>query len=442
MPSRLNELRALMPVGEGTILAADVIMPSMTDDVLHGNRALSAAFGSDLLTDYVPDALGAADVRRQLASGQLPTNDGPLEVGQLRVPLARRVESIPVTSCAARARMLVLTEQALTVHTPRPEVFSYRSLRWQYRPAYQARQSRLRALATRQDLPLVLVLDVHRFGRSLPLDTLIGKPWMTERLAEALTDLHAATGRCLLPGHRWSNRLATASLAPLDDTIAALAPDRWVRWGDDIHIFTRDQNEADDIRAAAVLALDRIGLRLSEEKSTVIAAASVLAGPARFLAGRPEEVWRTGLEAGDVTALRYALSRTPPDRTVSLTLVDAVRDRPVLLPRAAHYLDRAAQTPEGQAAAKRLLHTAETDAFAAARLLALTGRRPELVSEVPDGLLAVAARSGFVSLRELAFQIEVLRHHRDARPPTSRMRDWLRADGFLRRQRPQVSTLL
>ncbi|MEU5192640.1 hypothetical protein AB0G86_01065 [Streptomyces scabiei] len=414
----------------------------MTDDTLLRGRALGAAFGSDLLTDYVPDALGAGDVRQQLAGGLLPTDDGSLEVGEMRVPLARRLESIPVASCAVRARMFLLCEQALSVHTPRPEVFSYRSLGWRYRPAYQARQHHLRALATRHDLPLVLVLDVQRFGQSLPMEALLHTPWMTKHLAEALTALRAVAGRCLLPGHRWSNRLATAALAPLDETMAALAPGRWARWGDDIHVFTRDQYEAHDIRAAAVASLDRIGLRLSPEKSAVTAASSVLTGPARVLTGRPEEVWRTGLASGDVTALRYALSRTPPDTTVSLTLVDAVHERPVLLPRAAHYLDHAVYTPAGQAAAKRLLQTTEADMFTAARLLALAGRHPELVGEVPDELLAVAGRSGFTPLREMAFRVSVLRDHHHMCPPTLRMENWLCVSGFARRQRPQVSTLL
>ncbi|WOT36817.1 hypothetical protein [Streptomyces coeruleorubidus] len=414
----------------------------MTDGTSLKGPALCAAFGSDLLTDYVPDALGAGDARRQLFRGLLPTDDGWLELGELRVPLARRVESIPVASCAVRVRMFLLSEQALSFHTPRPEVYSYRSLDWRYRPAYQARQLHLRALAARHDLPLVLALDVQRLSLSLPLEALLHGPWMTERLAEALTALHAVAGRCLLPGHRWSNRLATAALAPLDETLAALAPGRWTRWGDDVHVFTRDQNEADDIRAAAEMSLDRIGLRLSPEKSAVAAASSVLTGPARSLTGRPEEVWRIGLAIGDVTALRYALARTPPDKTVSRDLVEAVRERPVLLPRAAHYLDRAMYTSTGQAAAKRLLSTAKTDTFTAARLLALAGRHPKLAADVPDELLAVADSSGFRPLRELAFRVSVLRDQQHMCPPSSRMEDWLRISGFARRRRPQVSTLL
>ncbi|MEW2528363.1 hypothetical protein [Streptomyces sp. NPDC047071] len=413
----------------------------MTDDAVPSTRALSAAFDSDLLTDYVPDALGAADVRRHLALDR-PLDAGPLHLGRVRVPLARRMETIPVLSCAVRAHMLLLTEQALTVHAPRPEVFSYRSLEWQYRPAYQARQRHLQMLATRPDLSLVLVLDVHRFGQSLPLGPLIQAPWMTERLATALTALQAAAGRTLLPGHRWSNRLGTAALAPLDDTVAALAPGRWARWGDDLHVFTRGRAEADDIRSAVVVALRQLGLCLSREKCTVTPAASVLAGPARVIDGRPEEVWRTGLASGDVKALRYGLSRTPPGEVVSQTLVAAVRTHPALLPRAVHYLDRAAHTPAGHGAIRELLHTAEADAFTAARLLALVGRYPDLALEVPDRLVATADSSEFVPLRELAFRVDVLRGRRRAAPPTSRMRDWLASGAHPQHQRPQVTTLL
>ncbi|MFH9068398.1 hypothetical protein [Streptomyces alboflavus] len=413
----------------------------MTDDAPPRAHAWSAAFDSDLLTDYVPDALGAADVSRQLALGQ-PLDDGPLRVGRMRVPLARRTESIPILPCVERARMFLLTEQALTVHAPRSEVFSYRSLTWRYRPAYQARQRHLQALAARSDLPLALVLDVHRFGQSLPLNTLIRAPWMTEHLAGALTALRTAAGRTLLPGHRWSNRLGTAALAPLDDTVAALAPGRWARWGDDLHVLVRDRAEADEIRSAVVVALQQLGLSLSQEKCTVAPAASVLTGPARVIDGRPEEVWRTGLANGDVKALRYGLSRSPPDERVTRTLVAAVQNRPALLPRAVHYLDRAAHTPVGQAATKELLHTVEADAFTAARLLALAARHPELAPEVPAEMLAAADNSGIAPLLELAFRVDVLRGRLRARPPTSRMREWLASGAHPHHQLPQVTTLL
>ncbi|WP_050512532.1 hypothetical protein [Streptomyces rimosus] len=403
--------------------------------------ALPAAFDGDLLTDYVPDALGAADVRHLLSIGR-PLDDEPLRVGRLRVPLARRVEVVPVISCAARARMLHLAEQALSVHVPRPEVFSYRALSWQYRPAYQARQRHLRALAARADLPLVLALDVHRFGRSVPLDALTQAPWMTEGLADALTALHAVAGRSLLPGHRWANRLATAVLAPLDDTVAALAPGRWARWGDDLHVFVRDQAEADGIRAAAANALQRLGLRLSAEKSTVAPAASVLAGSARVIEGGAEQIWQAGLADGDVRALRFALSRTPPADAVSRTLVNAVRDRPGLLPRAVHYLDRAAHSPLGQTAAKELLGTSPPDAFTAARLLPLAVRHPKLVPAVPDTLTAAGNRSAFLPLREIAFRVDVLRGQQHAHPPTPRMCRWLAQDASRHSHLPQVTTLL
>ncbi|GHE78401.1 hypothetical protein GCM10018785_53200 [Streptomyces longispororuber] len=411
----------------------------MTEDAPPA-QALSAAFDGDLLTDYVPDALGAVDVRRLLCTGR-PLED-PLHVGHLRVPLARRLEVVPVVSCAARARMLRLTEQALSAHVPRPEVFSYRSLDWRYRPAYQERQHHLRALAARGGLPLVLVLDVHRFGRSLPLDVLCRTPWMTERLAEALTALYSAAGRALLPGHRWANRLATAVLAPLDDAVASLAPGRWTRWGDDLHVFVRDHAEADDIRAAAAAVLRRLGLRLSAEKSTVTGAASVLTRSARVIRGRAQDVWRSGLSDGDVQALRYALPRTPPDDTVSRTLVGAVRDHPGLLPRAVHYLDRAAHSPAARAAAEDLLLTAEPDAFAAARLLPLAARHPGLVPAVPDALLAVAEESEVGPLRELAFRVAVSGGRRHTWPPTPRMRGRLAQGAELARDLPDVNTLL
>ncbi len=257
----------------------------MTDDA----PALRASFGHDLLTEWIPDALGAADALRDLARGRVPP-PAALDVGWLRVPLARRTEAVPVVPVAVRAHLHRVVERALSGFEPTAEVFSYRALTWNYRTAFGARGARLRALAERGDLPLVLSLDVHRFGRSLPLATLLDAAWMTEELATDLTRLTAEAGHCLLSSHHWANRLGGAALAPVDAVLGRLVPGQWLRWADDWHVFVRDADEAERVRAAVRDGLAALGLTLSANKSGLRPAATVRTGPARDVAGESAQV--------------------------------------------------------------------------------------------------------------------------------------------------------
>jgi hypothetical protein len=399
-------------------------------------------FAGDLLTDWVPDVLNAVDVRAAVAGGLVdPTIR--INVCRLRVPLARRSEAVPVVDAIVRGQMHVLVERALSWHRPRRQVFSYRSAEWDYRDAYRRRQARMRELCGRADLPFVLKLDVHRFGRSLPLPALLGTSWMTEQLAGRLAELEREAGASLLPGHRWSNRLGTAVLAPVDEAVAALAADRWVRWGDDWHVFTKDEDEAEQIRGTVELELKLLGLALSEEKSGLVPAKEILASPARDVAGDPGEVWRRGYDSGDVRALRFALPRLGPHTQVSLSVPEAVHDFPGLLPRAVEYLDRAMGTVSGRASALLLLESAGDDLFMMARMLTLACRHPYLAEAVPDELLILADGCGVDGVQALAVRIAtVTGRGRLVSAPSPRIAAWLSAGGDFRRVQPSVVTLL
>ncbi|MEV8059430.1 hypothetical protein AB0P37_23885 [Streptomyces antimycoticus] len=400
------------------------------------------SFSHDLMTDWIPDALGAADVTQALAGGTLSAPP-QLDIGWLRVPLARRTEDIPVVDSTARAHMHLLVERSLHHHRPHPEVLSYRSTDWDYRRAYRARRDRMHALGRQTELPLVLKLDIHRFGESLPLHVLLDAPWMTDTLAQQLTELHHKTGRPLFPGHRWANRLGTAALHPIDARLTAMAPDRWIRWGDDWHVFVHDTAEAEHVRAAVKAGLEALGLRLSAEKSTTEPVATVFAGPARDVAGNPPEVWRRGIQNNDVRALRYALPRIDPEAEVSRRIPGIVRAQPTLLPRAVYCLDRAVNTPAGHEAVRELLEAAHPDLFAVARLLALAGRHQEVASYVPDSLLALAADCGIAALQELAARVAVCTGHRDVLPePPQRLHQWIAQGAHVRHHPPSVATLL
>lgn len=342
-----------------------------------------------------------------------------------------------------RAQMHLLVEQALRRHRPRGQVFSYRSAGWNYRQAYRQRQLRMWKLAVQADLSFVLRLDIHRFGRSLPLSALLSASWMNDHLAQALAELPRRTGQCLLPGHRWSNRLGTAILAPIDDLLAKLAEDRWVRWGDDWHVFVRDEGEAELIRAAAEFELQLLGLGLSAQKSGLVPTIDILAGPARDVAGNPREVWRSGRESEDIRALRFALPRVEPTDEVSEGIPDLVRNFPELLPRAVQYLDRAVSTAGGNETALNLLNDTDEDLFKAARMLALACRHAHLATSVPSNLLSRAGSCGVDGVQALAIRIAVLTTRRHLAPtPSPRMLAWLLAGADFRQDQPSVATLL
>ncbi|MER6911341.1 hypothetical protein ABT354_06685 [Streptomyces sp. NPDC000594] len=414
----------------------------MGDKDLMVGRALRESFGQDLLTDPIPDALGAVDVLPVLARSAASP---PLDIGWIGIPFPGRTEVVPVVSPAVRAHLHALTEEALAAHRPRPEVFGYRSVSWEYRRGYRARQERLRALGERGDgFRYVLTLDVHRFFGSLPPDALLAAEWMTPGLAARLTEVRARTGRCLLPGHRWASRLGTAVLDPVDTVLADAAPGRWARWGDDWHVVVRDEAEGERIRTAVGAALAGLGLWLSPEKSVVGTVGSLLGGTARDVAGPAGEVWRRGVAADDARALRYALPRLAPTGEVSRALPGVVRERPGLLPRAVRYLDRAVGTAEGLTAVRgTLAATAPGDLFAVGRLLALAGRHRVVAEAVPEALLRSAAGSGVTALCALAVRAAAVGGRPDPLPePPERLRPWLARGADVRDSPPTVATLL
>ncbi|WP_405643918.1 hypothetical protein [Streptomyces uncialis] len=424
----------------------------MDDQLDLGSRVLAAAFAEDLRNDWIPDALGADEVRRAVASGALAAAVATGRTGLadapppavLRVPLAGRSEDVPLLPPAQRAALLILTEHALRRHRPLPGVFSYRSAGWRFSAGYRARQSCLLELSARQDLPYVLDLDVAAFARTLPLSTLLAAPWMTNGLGTALQDLHRATGRCLPHGQRWNGRVATAVLAPVDTVVERLAPKRWARWGDGWHIFVSGPAEAVSVREAVVVALSGLGLRLAAGKSALRGSAEVTCGSARDVAGPPLAVWRRAVAVDDPRGYRYALARAAPSDGICAWLPEAVRSRPTLLPRAVMYLDRAMGTPTGNAAAERLLGAVSgDDPFTVARLLVLAGRHRGLAARVPDRLLITAAGSGVAALEELSARAAGLSGRTALLPePSPRLRGWLAAGGRHTDRPPWVDTLL
>lgn len=405
----------------------------------HG-AALARSLVADLLTDWVPDAIGATDVLWMLRRGELPPS-APIVAPRLMVALPSHSDEVPVVDVVLRGRFHCLVDDALTGRAPHPNVFGYRSLRADYRAAYRARTQRLRALAAEGSL--ILSADVHRFSASLPLSSIVRQSWMTPALAEALAELEDRAGRCLLPGHLWANRIAAAVLAPVDEALAAAVGPKWVRWADDIHVCVHDSGEADSVRELLESELGQLGLQLSESKTQLISSEAILDGPARDVGGDATNAWRRGVATDDIRSMRYALPRLASGLNMSaLDDLNVVTARhPSLMPRAVAYLDRFVDTRAGTHVARELL-ARETSPAAIGRLLALVARHPVLLPMVPERSIRTAQSSDILGLRALAWRAILQEKNAVGSAPSQRLSHWARNARRVSAQQPRVDTLL
>jgi hypothetical protein len=403
--------------------------------------ALASSFTSDLLTDWVPDAIGAADVIAGLYRGEVPPPQ-PVRAAQLLAAMATRCELIPVIDVAARARLHCLTEDALVGYSPDQNVFGYRSLEVDYRAAYHVRQERLRSFARDPRYPLVLAVDVARFSASVPLPVILRQTWMTPVLADEIIALRATTGRCLLPGHHWANRIGSAVLGGVDAALRSAVGRRWIRWADDFHVLLTGSQEADQVRHLLSAELARVGLKLSEEKTRLLPTSALPSGPARDVSGDPAHVWQRGVANTDVRALRYALPRLAArhDPVALGDLLSITAEHSYLIPRAVHYLDRFAESSSGAAIGVELLQR-ETTPAVIGRLLALAVRHPALLAAVPDHALLAATSADVPALLALVWRT-AMAHGKTPPPPTQRIAAWVRDGGQLALHLPSLETLL
>ncbi|MFD8466585.1 hypothetical protein ACFV10_15925 [Streptomyces cyaneofuscatus] len=421
-------------------------------------RLCLPSFREGLRTGWLPDAFGAADLLAALSDGGFLAS--PADVPALitrtpphrfTVPVGERTREVPLMPPPVNAALHVLTERALRGHRPHPCVHNATRTDWRYRAAYRARSESLTALASDGPRRFLQHLDIANFGPAVRWGVLLGAPWMTDELARSLRTVHRHTGQCLVHGASWSTRLGSALLAPVDDVVARQAGDSWARWSDGWHVAVRDAREGERVRQAVTEALTPLGLRLSERKSVLLDPAAVTGGVAADVAGPADEVWRLATLHDDVRRYRYALVRAAPAPDISTALPALVRGRPALLPRAAHYLDGAATTPEGARAFAELLRWASEEGpghgrnapFRCGRLLVLAARHPALARLVPEPVLDRCRASLLPPLRELAERVAVTGRGPGAvADPLPRVRAWRERGASAEDSPPLTATYL
>ena len=413
----------------------------MDEDVT--KATLLDTFESDLLTDLVPDPIAAVDVRASLSKGAVPPADH-IELALIEVQLASRTDLLPIVDVATRAAFQALTASALSEVPSHPNVFGDWYGESTYQAAYARRRTRILQLTNDTSCRAVLKADIHNFAASVTLSALEAQTWMTDSLRVALRALWQLSGRCILHGHSWSNRLASALLSGVDEALDLAYPSRWLRWADDIHIFTDSRTEAEEARQLLSDALEPLGLRLSEAKTSITSPHAIATGVAADVSGEPELVWYDGLKHRDVRALRYALPRLAAQGNPAAlsSLQDVIREWPYLGPRALMYLDRAASATDIREQVAAILAEHHAVSLITTRACALAIRHPKLINEISDGLLVQLEDSTGSGLVALAWRVRALQTGAPQRAPNERYETWLRSAASLDADPPVLDTLL
>lgn len=217
-------------------------------------RAPSEGLWEDLLTDWVPDALGGYGVEPasdQARGTWIEVADGPRK---RRVPL-------PTMEFRVWASQSVEPSLSSAESQLGPEVFGYRDATTSYRVEHERYRAALRAL---HGTGIGVHLDVRDFFNSVRPEVLLDAGLIDDATMRTMRRTQQLFGTALLTGTRWSRRIGNIALRPLDDAIRALAP--FVRWQDDVIAIASTDGHRRQIVSGARKSLADLGLQLNEEK--------------------------------------------------------------------------------------------------------------------------------------------------------------------------------
>jgi hypothetical protein len=356
------------------------------------------ALREDLMTDWVPDAVGGAGVD----PAAVEDASGPPQV--IEVATASGRPRVPLAPVGLRVRGHLAAEASLPpLEACLPSsVCGYRDAATPYRVEWQRWLGLLRGMADGGGT--VLRADVRSFFTEVSTEAVRRTvPWEMAGFCDDVRRLH---GQFLLPGHRWARRVANLVLAPVDDRIAV----PFARWQDDYALLVPDPDGAETAAAALDHALAGVGLRHNLGKSRVVAARELRAGAAP---SAPD--WSRARSDRDVPAMKRLLRAAAQGRSAGPRLDTAlVEEFPTLLPRICWLLS----IREGNPGAADLIGglVASTDDWTAARAMAAAAGRPGLAAAVSPAHLQRHAASGLAPVRALAAR---LLHDRGLDWPTS-----------------------
>ena len=367
-----------------------------------GAADVSRGWYEDLLTDWIPDALGGFGLDMRALSSDPPPPDHPAQ--RLQVHTQRGTRMVPLASLEFRAwahRTVddVAGEYESRLHT---SVCGYRDADTPYREEWRRLAG---ALSERHDGHWIRV-DIRNFFDSVDESCPALADTLPAQARGVMSTTRRRYGTGLLPGHRWSRRLANLALAPVDAAVTR----PFVRWQDDYWLH------ADSAGAGAhsveVLAKAAAELHLSIHPHDGVGgdpSAEVFPDVAALTSAERAAVSAQAVADGRPPLLKYLLRRlaVAGDPSLLRWLPSVVTTNPVLAPRAAMYLDACAAAghpiaePLGELLAAR-------DRWIQVRLLAVVARRPDLARTVNKNILDAQAECPLVAVRALVARIQ---HH-------------------------------
>jgi hypothetical protein len=414
-----------------------------------GDADLVSGFQQDMLTDWVPDPIGASDV----LSAWAETPD-PLEIArlsdspsgsQMEAAFRGRVETVRIIDSPLRAALHIAVETSIRESALRllPTVCGYRDAGTPYRVEYLRWRDSARHLSTRPRTEFVVVADIANFFSDVSLSS-IRQRVPLNHVANQLLGGIATNGPPLLPGHHWACRLANALLQEFDTEVLDSLGVPWLRWMDDIHIYVSSEAIGRRVLDRVGQQLRNRGLRLNHAKARIMAANEYRA---RHLA-TPTEQGQTlqqildwALAADDMRGLRYVVRRMGllGDPSFLKHCSNVIRRHAELAPRIAMYLDLLAQHVESDLAVVQM--ASDDSEFVAARGLAICVRRVRLVERLPASIVLSRCASQVGAVAGLAWRVARLSGF-EVDPPSERLRRWSQQTGNLRANLPILETNL
>lgn len=393
-----------------------------------------AGLHADLLTDWIPDAIGGADL-----DGARPLNNE--FTGKLAVATRSGTKQVPVPSIEFRAWAHLQADAALTRIEPSlsRHVYGYRDSLTPYRSEWARLSNDQQQFWDAGDV--CFRLDIKRFFESVDLAGI--RPAIPSKVLQVMTAARDLYEQPLVPGHRWSRRASNLILQYFDGNVIDQADGRIQRWQDDYWIFAASIEEAVGIAESLSRHLAVGGLKASSSKFGRVERQSPNAFreelTLRSAMARAEEA----LRHKDVAHLKY-LMRWFAERAVAEPLLmfsEVTRQFPVLVPRFAAWIAASASSREASLALREGLRT--SDPWELCRLAASACHGEQLARAVPMEVIDSLADSEIPAARGLAARLQrTLQIGRVAASPRidAALTYW--SESKLSATRPIVSTTL
>lgn len=406
----------------------------MSDLIMGPGRAtpedLVAGFDEDLKTQWIPDAIGGADVMRVIRRGQSEALefDATWRVEELEVATRKGIRKVRDVDTVTRAHLHCTVEDSIrdAERSLSKQVFGYRDATTDYSLDWTRFLSALNELAGRNQF--VVEADIKSCFESISLNAIRAGRWAPPSLLTLLSRVHATTGQVLIPGHRWSRRVANIVLGHIDKTIRA----PFCRWQDDYKIGCRSRQEADQVLGELASAAASLDLRLNTTKTRIVPAEERRAS---FRLEEPDpsvdhllNIYSNGLEERNLSGLKYSLVRLVGNAQPAVlhTLEDAVRELPSLAPRAAVYLDSVIDNPQASSLVLNLARSHDT--WIIGRFIPVVVRNPKLSERVEATLIDTLLSHQVEGISSLAARV-ALRRDVAVNHASERVRQWVTSVG-------------